>query len=72
MSAYGKKRTHRMRSTSGAGLVLIGRDGSLGAVIPVATRFLFVLSDKATLANAAKEDLPSTPPDERSESRAAQ
>ena len=49
-------------ANGGAGLVLIGRDGSPGAKIPVATRFLFLLSGKATLANAVNEDLPSSPP----------
>ena len=49
-------------ANGGAGLVLIGRDGSPGAEIPVAARFLFVLSDKATLANAVNEGLPTTPP----------
>ena len=37
-------------ANGGAGLVLIGRDGSADAEIPVATRFLFVQSNEAGLA----------------------
>ena len=37
-------------ANGGAGLVLIGRDGSADAEIPVATRFLFVQSNEAALA----------------------
>ena len=36
----------------GAGLVLIGRDGSAGAEIPVTSRFLFVRSNEAAIATA--------------------
>ena len=36
-------------SNGGAGLVLIGRDGSMDAEISVATRFLFVRSNEAAL-----------------------
>jgi hypothetical protein len=39
-------------ANGGAGLVLIGRDGSAGAEIPVASRFLFVRSNEAALAKA--------------------
>ena len=39
-------------ANGGAGLVLIGRDGSADAEIPVATRFLFVRSNEAALAKA--------------------
>lgn len=38
----------------GAGLILIGQDGSADAQIPVASRFLFVRSDEAALAKAAR------------------
>ena len=38
----------------GAGLVLIGRDGSANAEIPVAARFLFVRSNEAALAKAVR------------------
>jgi hypothetical protein len=38
----------------GAGLILIGRDGSADAQIPVASRFLFVRSNEAALAKAAR------------------
>jgi hypothetical protein len=38
----------------GAGLVLIGRDGSADAEIPVASRFLFVRSNEAALAKAVR------------------
>lgn len=38
----------------GAGLILIGRDGSADAQIPVASRFLFVRSHEAALAKAAR------------------
>jgi hypothetical protein len=40
-------------ANSGAGLVLIGQDGSPYAKIPVASRFLFVRSNEAALAKAA-------------------
>jgi hypothetical protein len=36
----------------GAGLILIGQDGSADAQIPVASRFLFVRSDEAALMKA--------------------
>jgi hypothetical protein len=39
-------------ANGGAGLVLIGRDGSADAEIPVASRFLFVRSNEAVLAKA--------------------
>ena len=39
-------------ANGGAGLVLIGRDGSADAEIPVASRFLFVRSNEAALAKA--------------------
>ena len=39
-------------ANGGAGLVLIGRDGSADAEIPVAARFLFVRSNEAALAKA--------------------
>ena len=39
-------------ANGGAGLVLIGRDGGADAEIPVASRFLFVRSNKAALAKA--------------------
>ena len=39
-------------ANGGAGLVLIGRDGSASAEIPVAARFLFVRSNEAALATA--------------------
>jgi hypothetical protein len=38
----------------GAGLALIGQDGSADAQIPVASRFLFVRSDEAALAKAGR------------------
>ena len=41
-------------ANGGAGLVLIGRDGSTDAEIPVAARFLFVRSDEAALAKAVR------------------
>jgi hypothetical protein len=40
-------------ANGGAGLVLIGRDGSADAEIPVASRFLFARSNEAALAKAA-------------------
>jgi len=40
-------------ANGGAGLILIGQDGSPYAKIPVASRFLFVRSDEAALARAA-------------------
>jgi hypothetical protein len=40
-------------ANGGAGLILIGQNGSADAEIPVASRFLFVRSDEATLARAA-------------------
>jgi hypothetical protein len=40
-------------ANGGAGLTLIGRDGSADAEIPVASRFLFVRSNKTALAKAA-------------------
>jgi hypothetical protein len=40
-------------ANGGAGLILIGRDGSADAEIPVASRFLFVRSNEAALAKAA-------------------
>ncbi|MFG3597808.1 hypothetical protein [Bradyrhizobium sp. RDI18] len=39
-------------ANGGAGLILIGRDGSADAEIPVASRFLFVRSNEAALAKA--------------------
>ena len=42
-------------ANGGAGLVLIGRDGSADAEIPVAARFLFVRSNEAALAKAVHE-----------------
>lgn len=39
-------------ANGGAGLVLIGRDGSAGAEMPGATRFLFVRSNEGVLAKA--------------------
>jgi hypothetical protein len=39
-------------ANGGAGLVLIGQDGSADAEIPVASRFLFVRSNEAALAKA--------------------
>jgi hypothetical protein len=41
-------------ANGGAGLVLIGRDGSADAEIPVAARFLFVRSNEPALANAVR------------------
>ena len=41
-------------ANGGAGLVLIGRDGSASAEIPVAARFLFVRSNEAALAKAVR------------------
>ena len=41
-------------ANGGAGLVLIGRDGSANAEIPVAARFLFVRSNEAALAKAVR------------------
>ena len=41
-------------ANGGAGLVLIGRDGSADARIPVASRFLFVRSNEAALAKAVR------------------
>jgi hypothetical protein len=38
----------------GAGLILIGQDGRADAEIPVAARFLFVRSNEAALARAAR------------------
>lgn len=43
-------------ANGGAGLVLIGRDGSADAEIPVASRFLFVRSNGAELAKAGPRD----------------
>jgi hypothetical protein len=40
-------------ANGGAGLSLIGQDGSADAKIPVASRFLFVRSNEAVLAKAA-------------------
>lgn len=40
-------------ANGGAGLVLVGRDGSSDAEIPAAARFLFVRSNEAELAKAA-------------------
>jgi hypothetical protein len=40
-------------ANGGAGLILIGQNGSADARIPVASRFLFVRSDEAALARAA-------------------
>jgi hypothetical protein len=37
-------------ANGGAGLVLIGRDGSANAQLPAATRFVFVRSNEAALA----------------------
>ena len=39
-------------ANGGAGLILIGQDGSADAEIPVASRFLFVRSNEAALAKA--------------------
>jgi hypothetical protein len=41
-------------ANGGAGLVLIGRDGSAKAEIPSASRFLFVRSNEAALAKAVR------------------
>jgi hypothetical protein len=41
-------------ANGGAGLVLIGRDGSADAEVPVASRFLFVRSNEAALAKAVR------------------
>ena len=41
-------------ANGGAGLVLIGRDGSADAEIPVAARFLFLRSNEPALANAVR------------------
>ena len=41
-------------TNGGAGLLLIGRDGSADAEIPVASRFLFVRPNEAALAKAAR------------------
>ena len=41
-------------ANGGAGLVLIGRDASADAEIPVASRFLFVRSNEAALAKAVR------------------
>ena len=41
-------------ANDGAGLALIGRDGSADAEIPVASRFLFVRSNEAALAKAVR------------------
>ena len=41
-------------ANGGAGLVLIGRDGSADAEIPVASRFLFVRSNETALAKAVR------------------
>jgi hypothetical protein len=41
-------------ANSGAGLILIGQDGSADAEIPVVSRFLFVRSKEAALAKAAR------------------
>jgi hypothetical protein len=41
-------------ANGGAGLVLIGREGSADAEIPVASRFLFVRSNDAALAKAVR------------------
>jgi hypothetical protein len=40
-------------ANGGAGLILIGQDGSADAEIPVVCRFLFVRSKEAALAKAA-------------------
>jgi len=40
-------------ANGGAGLVLIGREGSANAEVPVATRFVFVRSSAAVLAKSA-------------------
>jgi hypothetical protein len=40
-------------ANGGAGLILIGQDGSADAEIPVASRFLFVRPNEAALARAA-------------------
>jgi hypothetical protein len=42
-------------ANGGAGLVLIGRDGSADAEIPVAARFLFVRANEAALAKAIRD-----------------
>ena len=41
-------------ANGGAGLVLLGRDGSADAEIPAASRFLFVRSNEAALAKAVR------------------
>lgn len=41
-------------ANGGAGLVLIGRDGSADAEIPVVSRFLFVRSNETALAKAVR------------------
>jgi hypothetical protein len=40
-------------ANGGAGLILIGQDGSANAEIPVASRFLFVRSNETAIAKAA-------------------
>jgi hypothetical protein len=45
-------------ANGGAGLILIGQDGSADAAIPVASRFLFVRSNNSALAKAVR--LPSS------------
>jgi hypothetical protein len=45
-------------ANGGAGLVLIGRDGSTDAEIPVAARFLFVRSKDAALASRSAGTVP--------------
>jgi hypothetical protein len=40
-------------ANGGAGLIIIGQDGSADAEIPVASRFLFVRSNEAAIAKAA-------------------
>ena len=44
---------HFNRANGGAGLILIGQDGSADAEISVASRFLFVRSNEAPSAKAA-------------------
>jgi hypothetical protein len=45
-------------ANGGAGLILIGQDGSADSQISVASRFLFVRSNEAALANALEEAAP--------------
>jgi hypothetical protein len=44
-------------ANGGAGLIILGRDGSADAQISIGSRFLFVRSDEATLAKAAASSM---------------